>query len=458
VTISPMKPTPSASAAELADLDRRYLIHPHQSGARDERVVIVRGAGSTVWDAQGNELLDMTGGGNWLAQVGHGRSELAEAAAGQAGELAYFTSFDIFSNDKSIRLAQRLAGLAPSGLNRVYFTCGGSEGVDTAIKIARLYHDHRGEPDRTWILARHLGYHGATYGGGSVTGWPQMQQGVGPNLPDIEKVSAPNLYRAPEMYAGQDPTDFLLGELEDTIGRIGAGRIAAMIGEPVMGGGGILTPPADYWPRVRDLLARHGILLIADEVVTAFGRTGHWFDSAHRGMDADIIVTAKGLTSGYQPLGAVLTRDDIAETVAGDNAYFFHGHTYFGHPTACAVALVNLDLIENEDLVSRSSQIGSWLRDGLTGATALQYVGDVRVEGATVGIELVADKTTKAPLMAGAVTTHLREAHHVIARDYGPTIVLSPPLVLERNEAGRAVDAIIDVLARLQGDGQITQH
>lgn len=442
------------SAVQLRELDLRHVIHPHQQAAKTERCVIVRGQGCTVWDADGNEYLDATGSANWLAQVGHGRRELVEAAAQQMSELAYFTSWDVFTNDKAVLLASRLAELAPPGLDHVFFTTGGSEGVETAVKAARLYHHRRGQSERTWIIGRHFGYHGSTYGSGTITGLPPMQAEVGPVLPHIEKVSAPALYRAAELYGGQDPTDFLINELAETIERIGPERIAAMIGEPVMGGGGgILVPPADYWPRVRELLSRHGILLIADEVVTAFGRTGAWFDSAERGMSPDIIVTAKGLTSGYVPLGAVLLSGAISAELTSQA--FFHGFTYFGHPVACAVALKNLELIEKEGLLERSLLIGDWLRAALAPAAQLPVVGDIRVAGATVGIELVTDKDTKTPLMAGGAAAQIRRVHGVIVRDYGPTIVLSPPLVFEQQHAERTAAAVIEVLSRLDGDGRL---
>ncbi|WP_020670886.1 aspartate aminotransferase family protein [Amycolatopsis nigrescens] len=442
------------TAGELEDLDRRHLIHPHQTGQNAERSVIVRGAGSSVWDANGTEFLDVSGAGNWACQVGYGRAELVAAATAQAERLAYFSGFFGFSNDKSVELAVRLAELAPENINRVFFTCGGSEGVETAIKLVRLFHHHRGEPDRTWIISRSLAYHGATYGSGTATGFPPMHDGIGPNLPHFEKVSPPTFFRSTELYGDADPTDFLLRELAETIERIGPGRIAAMIGEPVMGGGGVLVPPADYWPRVRELLSEHGILLIADEVVTAFGRTGAWFDSEQRGMAPDVIVTAKGLTSGYAPLGAVLMTDEIGETVAGEGAYFFHGHTYSGHPAACAVALANLDLLEQDGLLERSRLIGEWFRDALAPAAELPVVGDIRITGATAGIEL-ADPVTGAPIMAGQVTTELRHAHAVILREYGPTVVLSPPLVITEHEVRRAAEAVIEVLSRLGNDGQV---
>jgi putrescine aminotransferase len=446
----------SISPGELEDSDRRHLIHPLLPGDRTDRCVIVRGKGSTVWDARGNELLDMTGGGNWLAQVGHGRAELGEVAAEQMSRLPYFTSFYEFSNDQSIQLARRLTGLAPEGFNRVFFTAGGSEGVDIAIKAARLYHARRGEPDRTWIISRQLGYHGSTYGGGSATGFDFVHAGVGPILPHVRRVSPPFPFH-PEMYDGEKITDFLVRELEQTIEDIGPGMVAAMIGEPVMGGGGVVEPPPDYWPRVCEVLSRHGVLLIADEVITGFGRTGSWFAAPGRGMTPDVVVTAKGITSGYVPLGAVLMRDGIGDTIAGGDG-FLHGFTYCGHPVACAVALANLDLIETEQLVSRSSVIGGWLRQGLAAAAGLPAVGEVRVTGATVGIELVADKRTRQPIAPPVTTSVIKElhrAHGVIARPYGPVVVMAPPLVLEEAEAVRAAGATVEVLSRLGGDGQL---
>ncbi len=446
----------SISPDELEDLDRRHLIHPLLSGDSTDRCVIVRGKGSTVWDARGNELLDMTGGGNWLAQVGHGRVELGEAMAEQVARLSYFTSFFVFSNDQSIQLAKRLTGLAPEGFNRVFYTSGGSEAVDMAIKAVRLYHTRRGEPNRTWIISRQMGYHGSTYGGGSATGFDFVHYGVGPTLPHVRKVSPPFPFH-PEMYGGQPITDFLIRELEQAIAEIGPGQVAAMIGEPVMGGGGVVEPPPDYWPRVRELLSRHGILLIADEVVTGYGRTGSWFASTERGMAPDVITTAKGITSGYAPLGAALMRDEIGEVIGGGDG-FLHGFTYFGHPVGCAVALANLDIIEKEELVPRSSLIGGWLSQGLAAAAELPAVGEVRVTGATVGIELVADRQTRQPMpppVAAGVVKELQRAHGVIARPYGPVIVMAPPLVLEEGEAARAAEATVEVLSRLGADGQL---
>ncbi|HEU5475568.1 MAG TPA: aspartate aminotransferase family protein [Actinophytocola sp.] len=456
MSISPSLPTFSPSASELEEMDRRYLIHPYNRWERKNRCVIVRGRGCLLWDAHGNELLDVAGGGLFLGQVGHGRPELGEVAAAQMAELEYFTSLREFSNDRSIRLAERLVELAPEGIGKVFYTSGGSEGVDTAVKIARLYHNRRGEPGRTWILSRKIGYHGSTLGAGSITGFDFFHVGVGPTLPHVEHLSPPYPYRT-EFYGGEDCTDFLVRELEQTIERIGADRIAAMIGEPIIGAGGTIIPPEDYWPRIREVLDRNGILMIADEVVTGFGRTGNWFESVPQGMRPDIVITAKGLTSGYQPLGAVLMRPEIGDELPGDHG-FFHGYTWFGHPVATAVAMANLDLIEKEGLLDRAHAIGRWFAEGLAPVTELPVVGQVRIAGALGAIELVSDQESRAwldPVVTEIIADDLRTVDGVIVRNEGSSLLLAPPLVLDEDQARRATTAIVNVLSRLDGQGNL---
>lgn len=435
-------------SATLQRLDRRHLVHPHQNRDRRERHVFVRGKGSTVWDVAGNEFLDMMAGGNWVVAVGHARPELAQAAADQLGRLEYFSCWREYSNEPAVRLATRLAELSPVGLDAVLFTGGGSEGTDSAIKLARRYHYERGDLERTWILGRHFGYHGTTLGSQAVSGFDDMAYGVGPVMPHVAKLTPPMLYRR-DAYGDQDPTDVLVQELEDTIRRIGADRIAAMIGEPVMGGAGVIVPPADYWARVREVLRRHGILLIADEVITAFGRTGAWF--ASEPWDPDIIICAKGLTSGYAPLGAVVMRDEIARASTEGELMFFHGQTYSGHPLACSLALANLRILAEERLLDSAARIQGWFREGLAPLHDLPIVGDVRIHGAMVGVELVVDRATTEPMpfarMVGVID-ELRTTHGVLARDYGPTLVAGPALVLDEAEAQRCATAFVDVLSR----------
>ncbi|WP_069813401.1 aminotransferase family protein [Streptomyces sp. TP-A0874] len=443
--------------AELAARDRARIIHPFLPTAVEDRVVMVEGRGCRLTDAEGRSYLDATGG-LWLAQIGHGRPEPAEAAARQMRQLEYFTSFWEFSNDRAIELADRLARVSPEGLDHVYFTSGGSEGNDAAIRMARLYHHRRGEPSRTWILGRRAGYHGVAYGGGTVTGLPMNHEGFGPGLPDVEHLTPPWPYRE-ELYGGEDCTDFCVRELEETIERIGAENIAAFVGEPVMGVSGMIIPPEDYWPRIAEVLQRHGILLVLDEVVTAYGRIGSWFAADHFGVRPDIIVTAKGITSGYIPLGAVLVRGEVAEVLGKENGFPI-GYTYNGHPVACAVALANLDLIEREDLLSAAVKTGGLLGDRLRELEELPVVGEVRQVGMMLGVELVSDRRSREPLLpliSPKLPDVIRRETGVIVRGGQHALVLSPPLVLSRDEALEIADALRSVLERVGPDGSISR-
>lgn len=449
-----MSTTSATTASEqLAERDRQLLIHPYLPGAVQERVIMTEGFGCRLRDIDGREYLDATGG-LWLAQIGHGRAEIAEVAADQMRRLEYFTSFWEFSNDRAIELAGRLVELAPDSVSRVYFTSGGSEANEAALRMARYVHNRRGHEGRDWILARRSAYHGIGYGSGSASGLPIYHDGFGPMLPHVRHLTPPWPYRA-ELFDGRDPTDFCLDELERTIAELGGERIAAMIGEPIMGVGGMIVPPDDYWPRVRELLSAHGILLIFDEVVTAFGRTGSWFGAQHFGVEPDLIVTAKGITSGYIPLGAVLVSEPIAETLIREHG-FPVGFTYNGHPAACAVALRNLEIIEREGLLDRARDIGALLLTELSSLEALPVVGEVRGVGMMLGIELVSDKQTREPIsMHAAPHDVIRRETGVLVRDCAHTLVLSPPLVMTEPEAAQVVTAVRSVLERMAPDGSI---
>lgn len=440
---------------QLRDADRARIIHPYLPGSVTERVVMTEGSGCRLTDVDGRSYLDATGG-LWLAQIGHGREEVARAAYEQMAKLEYFTSFWEFSNDPAIELATKLTSIAPEGLGHVYFTSGGSEGNEAAIKMARYYHHRRGDTNRTWILARNKAYHGIGYGGGSATGFPVYHEGFAPMMPHVSHLTPPWPYRS-ELYGGEDPCDFLIAELEQRIAEIGPGNIAAMIGEPIMGVGGMLVPPADYWPRVREVLDRHGILLILDEVVTAYGRVGKWFAAQYFDVRPDIIVTAKGITSGYIPLGALLVGDHVAETLLADHG-FPMGYTYNGHPVACAVALENLDIIEREGLLARATEIGGYLHRELEAQLGdLPVVGEIRSVGMMLAVELVADRTTREPLpmLQPMLPDVIRRETGVIVRDCAHSLVLSPALIMTEGEAKEAVTAMRQVLERVQPNGEL---
>ncbi|MEU2851437.1 aminotransferase family protein [Streptomyces syringium] len=453
-----MFPASSIPGADRTDrwvrADRDRLLHPNLPRSRTDRIVMVEGRGCHVRDSSGREYLDAAAVLGMM-QVGHGRPEIAEAAAAQMGALECFHLWESMSNDQAIELAVRLTDLAPPGLERVFFTSGGAEGNEIALRMARYFHYREDRPERTWILSRKTAYHGIGYGSGSVSGLPVYHEGFGPPMPHVHHLTAPDPYHR-ETYGGEDVTEFCLRELRETIERIGPDRIAAMIGEPVMSVGGAVVPPLDYWPRVAELLRSHGILLIFDEVVTGYGRTGHWFAAEHFGVTPDILVSAKGITSGYIPHGAVLVTEEVAAAVSGSTGFPI-GFTYTGHPTACAVALANLDIIERENLLDNATKTGGHLADRLAPLRDLPVVGDIRQIGLMVGVELVADRTTRTPLPTGTapVAQALREDEGIILRGNPRSLLINPPLVMDRSTADELADGLFSVLASVKPDGRI---
>ena len=436
------KSSQSRTTAELVELDRRHVIHPFLPGAVPHRVVMSRGLGCHLWDRDGTRYLDASGG-LWIGQVGHGRDELAAAAAKQIRELEYSTCFGNLTHERVIELATRLVALAPPGLERVFFTSGGSEANEAALRMARYYRHRRGESDRTIVLARRASYHGFGYGSGTMTGPGPQHFGFGPMLPDVVHLTPP-MPNHTELFDGQDPTDYCVRELEQTIERLGAERITALIGEPVFGVSGSHVPPDDYWRRIEAVLRQHGILLIFDEVITAYGRVGHWFGAERYGVEPDLIVTAKGITSGYQPLGAVLVSEQIGEVLAQQGGVPF-GPTYTGHPVACAVALANLEILEREHLLDRADVIGGRILDCLRDLMTLPNVDHVRGVGMMIGIELVRDPDTREPI-AGiegiGLQNEIRRQCGVLVRVAGNNLMISPPLVMSESEADEVVAAI----------------
>jgi adenosylmethionine-8-amino-7-oxononanoate aminotransferase len=416
----------------MRDLDRRHVLHPHQVvGHPAEPIVFVRGEGARLWDSEGNEYIDATCG-LWVCPVGHGRRELADACAEQMARLEYYASFWEFSNEPSIELAARLAQISPPGLEHSFFTNGGSEGTETAIKLARRAWSAQDQPRRTLVLCRKMAYHGVSYGALQATGLPPLKEGFGPLPDDFVRLDVPYPHRG-------TTTDGLIEELERTIDVVGAERIAAFIGEPVIGVGGMIPPHDDYWPRVQEVLSAHGIVFILDEVVTAFGRTGTWFAAEHwGGLEPDMIVTAKGITSGYFPLGAVLVGDRVQGMLEG--IALRHGFTYNGHPSGGAVALANLAIIEREGLLARARELGKYLAAGLRELEALDVVAESRSFGMMAGLEL-------RPTDAADLAARIRGAG-VIVRATGEKLVMSPPLVIERDQLDRVLEVLHTELAR----------
>jgi PLP-dependent transaminase len=416
----------------LAELDAAHVLHPHAVvGNPAAPVIWARGKGALLWDIDGREYVDGTCG-LWQCAVGHGRDELARVAAEQMSRLEFYASFWNFANEPSIRLATRLADLSPQGLDRVFFTNGGSEGIETAVKIVRLAWEAAGQPERDLILSRKAAYHGVGSASLAATGIPPLKEGFDPLAPGFVHLSTPTL---------RADVDELIDELERAIGDHGADRIAAFVGEPVMGVGGMIPPPDGYWPRVQEVLRRHGILLVLDEVVTAYGRTGHWFAAQRYELDPDVVVTAKALTSGYVPMGAVLVHDRLVKML--DGTAFRHGFTYNGHPVGAAVALANLEIIERERLLERAVETGSRMLERLRPAASLDGVAEVRGVGLMLGVELE-EGFDAAPVAAGAL------ARGVVVRASGQKIVMSPPLVIEPDQADRIVDTLLDELGNLR--------
>ncbi|HEV2239809.1 MAG TPA: aspartate aminotransferase family protein [Streptosporangiaceae bacterium] len=408
------------------------------SYGRGEVPVIVRGSGQYVFDQNGKRYLDGLSG-LFVSQIGHGRREVAEAGARQGSELAYFPLWS-YAHPRAVELAQRLADLAPGDLNQVFFTTSGSEAVESAWKLAKQYFKITGEPGRYKVISRDIAYHGTSMGALAITGLPAIKEPFEPLTPGGVRVPNTNFYRAPSFVAG-DPTAFgrwAADEIERAILREGPASVAAVYLEPVQNSGGCFPPPPGYFQRVREICDRYGVLLVSDEVICAFGRLGYYFGAQRYGYQPDIITFAKGVTSGYAPLGGMLVSDRLTEPFVEGTATFLHGITFAGHPVSCAVALANLDVFEKEDLLGNVRAHEAGFRATLEKLGDLPIVGDVRGDGYFYGIELVKDKATRQTfsdeeserLLRGFLSTALFDAGLICrADDRGdPVIQLSPPL------------------------------
>ncbi|MDT8896075.1 aspartate aminotransferase family protein [Halomonas sp. I1] len=428
--------------------DRDHHLHPFtdfkalgEEGCR----VVTHAEGVYIHDSEGNRILDGMAG-LWCVNLGYGRRELVEAATAQLEQLPYYNTFFKTTHPPVLRLADKLCELAPAHINHVFFTGSGSEANDTVLRMVRRYWALKGQPDKRWIIGRENGYHGSTLAGMSLGGMAPMHGQGGPCVPEIAHVAQPYWFGegrdlSPEAFGRQ-----CAAALEDKILELGEENVAAFIAEPVQGAGGAIMPPASYWPAVKAVLAKYDILLVADEVICGFGRLGEWFGSQHFGLEPDLMPIAKGLSSGYLPIGGVLVGDRVADTLIEEGSEFFHGFTYSGHPTCAAVALRNLELLEAEGVVDRvRDDLGPYLAERWTSLADHPIVGEARSLGLMGALELVADQGTgmrfDKPLGAGNLCRDLCFEAGLVMRSVGDTMIISPPLVITHDE--------IDELVRL---------
>jgi hypothetical protein len=481
--MSTPRPTGDLSSEALQEAARRnlWLHFTRMSDAEGDPPVIVRGSGQYVYDSRGKRYLDGLSG-LFVSQIGHGRREVAEAGARQAAELAYFPLWS-YAHPRAIELAERLSALAPGDLNRVFFTTSGSEAVESAWKLAKQYFKTVGQPGRYKVISRDIAYHGTSMGALAITGLPGIKEPFEPMTPGGVRVPNTNFYRAPGFVAddfaafGQWAAD----EIERVILREGPESVAAVFLEPVQNSGGCFPPPPGYFARVREICDRYGVLLVSDEVICAFGRLGYYFGSQRYGYQPDIITFAKGVTSGYAPLGGMLVRDVLMEPFGASRAggtgfqslrragqpdapqvegtaTFLHGVTFAGHPVSTAVALANLDVFEKEDLLGNVLANEGAFRATLEKLSDLPIVGDVRGDGYFYGIELVKDKSTRETfdddeserLLRGFLSHALFDAGLVCrADDRGdPVIQLAPPLTCTQQQFDEMEQILRDVLTQ----------
>jgi len=446
------------NTAELVAKDKAHMLHPvsNLKQVREEGALIMtRGEGVYLWDTDGKRYIDGFAG-LWNVNVGHGRSELAAAAAEQINEVAFVPTFFGLATPPAIELSAKLAELFPGSLNHIHFTSGGAESNETALKIARYYWYLKGNTDKIKIISRKMGYHGIAMGSLAATGIPTYHEGFGPGVPGYVHAMAPYAYRNGEGLTDAEFVAKLVADLEALIAQEGAETIAAMIGEPVQGAGGVVPPPAGYWDAVTSVLKKHSILLIADEVICGFGRTGTMFGAETYGFQPDLAAFAKGVTSGYIPLGGVAVSDEIFDVMSTPDRMFMHGFTYAGHPVACAVGLRNIQIIEEENLPANADTMGKYLLAALHDRLDDHAnVGNIRGKGLMFMVELVADRTTKAKfdptLNNGPKLTNVLRRNGLIVRASNDGIAIAPPLIINESQSDEIVGTIAESIAEVLG-------
>ncbi|MEW6177875.1 MAG: aspartate aminotransferase family protein [Pseudomonadota bacterium] len=406
--------------------------------------IITRGEGVYLWDSEGHKILDAMAG-LWCVNLGYGREELVEAATKQMRELPYYNLFFQTAHPPAVALAKAIADIAPAGMNHVFFTGSGSEANDTVLRMVRHYWAIKGRPEKKVIIGRWNGYHGSTVAGTSLGGMKAMhEQGDFP-IPGIEHIDQPYWYGEG---GDMSPEEFglrIADQLEQKILEVGEDKVAAFIAEPIQGAGGVIIPPDSYWPRIKEILARHDILLVADEVICGFGRTGEWFGSDYYGLTPDLMPIAKGLTSGYIPMGGVIVRDEVVQTL-NEGGEFYHGFTYSGHPVAAAVALENIRILREEKIVERvKTKTAPYLQSRWQELVEHPLVGEARGVGLLGALELVKNKKTRERFVDADVGMRCREhcfRNGLVMRAVGDTMIISPPLVISEDQIDELIGKV----------------
>lgn len=415
--------------------------------------IITKASGVYLWDSEGHKILDAMAG-LWCVNVGYGREELVEAAAKQMRELPYYNLFFQTAHPPAVALAKAIADIAPAGMNHVFFTGSGSEANDTVLRMVRHYWAIKGQPAKKVIIGRWNGYHGSTIAGASLGGMKAMhEQGDGP-IPGIEHIDQPYWFGEG---GDMSPEEFgvrIADQLEQKILEVGEDKVAAFIAEPIQGAGGVIIPPESYWPRIKEILARYDILFIADEVICGFGRTGEWFGSDYYGLEPDLMPIAKGLTSGYIPMGGVVVRDEVVRTL-NEGGEFYHGFTYSGHPVAAAVALENIRILREEKIVERvKTKTAPYLQSRWQELAEHPLVGEARGVGMLGALELVKNKKTRERFAEAGAGMRCREhcfRNGLVMRAVGDTMIVSPPLVIAEGEIDELIGKVrlcLDATAR----------
>ena len=449
--------------AELQAIDAAHHMHPFTANgelANKGARIITRAKGVTLTDSEGNEILDAMAG-LWCVNIGYGRDELADAAARQIRELPYYNTFFQTTHVPALALAKKLADLAPGDLNHVFFASSGSEANDTNLRMVRHYWTLKGKPEKSIIISRWNAYHGSSVGSGSLGGMKGIHAQGGMPIPDIHHIDQPHWYNEG---GDQTPEEFGLEraqQLEKAILELGENRVAAFIAEPIQGAGGVIVPPSTYWPEIQRICDKYEILLIADEVICGFGRTGNWFGSQTVGIRPHIMTIAKGLSSGYAPIGGSIVCDEVASVIGGDE--FNHGYTYSGHPVAATIALENLRIMEDEDIVGHVRNVaGPYMKEKWESLTDHPLVGEAKIVGLMGSIALTPDKESRAEFAsdAGTVGYICRErcfANNLVMRHVNDRMIISPPLVITPEQIDvlieRARKSLDECYAKIKEDG-----